>query len=646
MSFQLSPGVSWTEIDASTTIPAVATSIAVNVLRNSYKGPEFEQYFVSNVDQLISAFGKPTDSSYMDILACEGYLKYGKNLYCTRVMPDDATFAGVKVVTGYSTPTEVLPNFTFEVDGTVPGTEPDGPYTYTSLGTTDISLIPENVDTLMGTGEALWLMAKSRGEWGNNIRVIVFDGEVYNAIRYFDLVEKDVDVPYGLTISAAATAQALSMYNAYLANPDFGTVGYADNLGFNSIRELDTPMTSEKQFVILVQAKDQGSNLWEDVEVFTCSSDETEIDDNGQPLFVETVVGEQSNYIIATLNPAYKTTTDIDAPPIGVNMDKFAAFTGGKNGVWGRHANALAAVGENAACIRAYNLYSNPEEIDVNLFIDSGKNVDVKNHLIQLCEVTRNDCFTILDVPRALVLNNKGSEALDMVKWRNGQSGSVFNPNTSYAALYGNWIEIFDIYTKKYRWLPSSGHMAGLYAHTDKVADAWWAPAGLNRAILTGVRRLAFNPTEGERDIMYIAGINPIVSFAGQGKVVWGQKTLLDKQSSFNRVNVRRLFLVLEKSIAKSSKYFLFEQHDEITWMLMTAMIEPFLRDVKGRRGIYDYKVEINDRTNTPERIDRNELWGNIWIKATRSVEWIRLQFISTKTGASFDELIASGLGG
>ena len=129
-------------------------------------------------------------------------------------------------------------------------------------------------------------------------------------------------------------------------------------------------------------------------------------------------------------------------------------------------------MGENAACIRAYNLYSNPEEIDVNIFIDSGKNVDVKNHLVQLCEVTRKDCFAILDVPRALVLNNKGSEALDMVKWRNGQSGSTFNPNTSYAALYGNWIEVFDTYTKKYRWLPASGHMGGLYAHTDQVADA------------------------------------------------------------------------------------------------------------------------------------------------------------------------------
>ena len=186
--------------------------------------------------------------------------------------------------------------------------------------------------------------------------------------------------------------------------------------------------------------------------------------------------------------------------------------------------------------------------------------------------------------------------------------------------------------------------MAGLYAHTDDVADAWWAPAGLNRAILTGVRRLAFNPTEGNRDAMYVAGINPIVSFSGQGKVVWGQKTLLDKQSAFNRVNVRRLFLVLEKAIAKSAKYFLFEQNDEVTWMLLTNMIEPFLRDVQGRRGIYDFRVEINERTNTPERIDRNELWGNLWIQPTRAVEFIRLNFIATKTGASFDELISSGV--
>ena len=289
--------------------------------------------------------------------------------------------------------------------------------------------------------------------------------------------------------------------------------------------------------------------------------------------------------------------------------------------------------------MEAYDLYSNPEEIDVNLFIDSAKSVDIKRYLINLAEVIRKDSFAILDVPRELVVNNKGSETLDMVKWRRGQDGSTFNPNTSYAALYGNWIEVFDEYSKKYRWIPLSGHMAGLYAHTDEVTDAWWAPAGLNRAILTNVRRLAFNPTEGNRDALYIAGINPVVSFSGQGKVVWGQKTLLDKSSAFNRINVRRLFLVLEKAISKASKYFLFEQNDEITWMLMTNMIEPFLRDVKGRRGLYDYLVQINEVTNTPERIDRNELWGDLYLKPTRTAEFIRLNFIATKTGASFSEL-------
>lgn len=186
--------------------------------------------------------------------------------------------------------------------------------------------------------------------------------------------------------------------------------------------------------------------------------------------------------------------------------------------------------------------------------------------------------------------------------------------------------------------------MAGIYANTDFQRDAWWAPAGLNRAILQGVRRLAWNPTGGERDILYKNGINPVVSFAGQGKVVWGQKTLLDKSSAFNRINVRRLFLVLEKAISKAAKYFLFEQNDNQTWILMTDMIEPFLQDVKGRRGIYDYYVQIDETTNTPERIDRNELWGNIWIKPTRSAEFIVLNFIATKTGAEFSELIEAGV--
>lgn len=640
MSFSLSPGVYSREIDLSTTIPAVATSIAVNVIRKSYKGPEYEQYLVTNTDELIDTFGIPTDESYLDLLSSVGFLKYGSMLYTTRVMPDDATFAGTKILTGVNSIQEEMVNFTFNATGEVVGL--DG-YEYTSLGTTDISMFPEMVDTLMGSDDPLWVISKYRGKCGNDVRVLVYNADVYNAVKYFDVISETYDIPYGMTISASATAAVVTMFDEYKNNPDFGTVGYKDNLAYPFIKDMDTPMTDTKQFVVVVQAKDQGSTMWEDKESFVVSSDETAIDDTGNSMFVETVINEQSRFINIALNPLFKTTNTTDAPEIEVIMKELVALTGGQNGEFGRHSAVPIQDGEDAACIEAYNLYSNPEEIDVNLFIESAKGVTVKTFLVELCESTRKDCFAILDVLRSHVLNNKGSETLDMVKWRKGQGGSTFNPNTSYAAIYGNWIEVFDTWNKKYRWIPTSGHMAGLYAHTDDVADAWWAPAGLNRAILTGVRRLAFNPTEGNRDAMYVAGINPIVSFSGQGKVVWGQKTLLDKQSAFNRVNVRRLFLVLEKAIAKASKFFLFEMSDEITWMLLTNMIEPFLRDVQGRRGIMDFRVQIDGVTNTPERIDRNELWGNIFIKPTRAAEFIRLNFIATKSGASFEELISSG---
>jgi phage tail sheath protein FI len=199
---------------------------------------------------------------------------------------------------------------------------------------------------------------------------------------------------------------------------------------------------------------------------------------------------------------------------------------------------------------------------------------------------------------------------------------------------------MFDKWSSKYRWVPPAGHMAGILANTDDVSDPWFAPAGLNRAVITNIRRLAWSPTIGERDILYKNGINPIVAFAGQGKVVWGQKTMLDKSSAFNRINVRRLFIVMEKAISTSAKYFLFEPNDEFTRLSIVNMIEPFLRDVKGRRGVYDFMVVCDERNNTPERIDRQELWVDIYVKPTRAAEFIVLNFIATKTGASFTELI------
>ena len=216
------------------------------------------------------------------------------------------------------------------------------------------------------------------------------------------------------------------------------------------------------------------------------------------------------------------------------------------------------------------------------------------------------------------------------------------NENSSYAALYGNWLEIYDKWNGRYRWIPSSGHVAGIYANTDDVSDPWFAPAGLNRGIISNIRKLAYNPNQGKRDILYKNGINPITSFAGQGKVIWGQKTMLDKNSAFNRINVRRLFIILEKSIATAMKYFLFEPNDSFTRLQLINMIDPFLRDVKSRRGIYDYMIISDSTNNTPERIDRNELWVDIYIKPVKAAEFVVLNFIATKTGASFTELIAA----
>lgn len=630
MAIWMSPGVYTREIDLTTTIPAVATNISVLVIREPWKGSEYEQHFVSNEDMLKDLVGTPTSKSFKDIMAGMGFLKYGSMLYTSIVRPEDATFAGAVIKDGYNnTGEEFTTSFTYSVSGSVPDTEDDGPYDYQALGITDLTEFPEAVQNTLSenTEDALWFISTWRNNNANRIRTLVFDRELHRAALYYDVNEETFDTPDDITLSVEAEETLTAMINN-------------DPAAFIAIRDTEISFDSEYQMGVIVQVKHQGDSLWSQEETFLVSSDETERDDSGRPLFIEDVINTQSNYVRVALNPFKKTNSEVDVGPIQIGTEEFVQLSGGKDGVWGRDSGEGYELSQNAAVMKAYNLYSNPEEIDVNLFIEADKGVEVKRELINICEVKRKDSMCVLDVPRDLVINNDGSEANDLTRWRKGQGTSTFNPNTSYAAIYGNWLEVFEKYNKKYRWIPSSGHLAGLYANTDAQQDPWWAPAGLNRTILTGVRRLAWNPDLGERDLLYKNGINPIVSFSGQGKVVWGQKTLLDKSSAFNRVNVRRLFLVLQKAISKASKYFVFEMNDNVTWLQMTNMIEPFLRDVQGRRGIYDFKVQIDEVVNTPERIDRNELWGNIFIQPTRAAEFIILNFIATPTGANFSEYI------
>ena len=593
MGFYLSPLVDVKEIDLSTTIPAVATSIGMITLRDTYKGPEAKKTLITDVNGLIDTFGWPTSvaNCYQDILSAAGYLRYGSALYCTRAMPVSATFSGTRAPSGSLA--------TFSAYTTA------NAYKLSGIASAD----PDDFgDLITTTGSTfLTMIANSRGAWGNNIRVATCDYATYAMIA---------SGGYSTWDNAAPIA-----------------IGDTTNGTYAVIKGIDSPLTDTQDFLIIVSVLDQGATSWAVKEVWNVSTNYNRVDDQGKGKFVVHVINGTggdgaSKYIRVSFNANLLNT------PIVTSTQVWQYFSGGQD----TNDNYVTDTTTDGVIMSAIDLYANAEEVDVNILIDSNKSTTVKSYLISTCE-SRKDCIAILDCLDTSVKNNQNQEAESLRVYRR----VTLNANSSYAALYGNWMEIYDKWNNKYRWVPPSGFVAGIFCNTDDVADPWYAPAGLNRAILANIRRLAWNPNKGYRDTLYKNGINPIVSFAGQGKVIWGQKTLLDKSSAFNRINVRRLFIVLEKAISTASKYFLFEPNDDLTRLLLVNMIDPFLRDVRSRRGIYDYMVVCDSSNNTPERIDRNELWCDIYIKPTRAAEFIVLNFICTKTGASFTELASMG---
>lgn len=593
MALYLSPLVDVNEIDLTTTIPAVATAIGVIAIRQPYKGPEKKRQLITTIDELVGTFGEPTSASYKDVLAATGYLKYGGQLYCTAVRSPSATFAGAYgeiVSAGDWNAYQPGPSGAYRLDDFV-SADPD------KYGDEPIVFSP-NRDDFLGK---LSFIAKSTGRWGNYIKIAMVGKNVYDKIRKGKLTYTEIGISQEMM-------------------EDIDSV----DVSFDS--------SSDTEFLVLVKTASQAESHRASPnyllrEAHLVSTDTTKLDDEGQNIYCENLINQNSLYVRCNLKSSAK-QTNMNA----VYTETYQRFGGGANSV----------LPSDPEIIEAYELYEDPETVDVNLFIDADKSTNVKETLVAICE-DRKDSIAILDVPGEMAVNNTGNEVTDIRDFRLGISNTVnLNINSSYAALYGNWLEIFDKWAGKYRWIPSSGHVAGIFANTDDVSDPWYAPAGLNRAIITNIRRLAYNPNQASRDILYKVGVNPIVSFAGQGKVVWGQKTLLDKNSAFNRINVRRLFIILEKAIATAVKYFLFEPNDSFTRLQLVNMVEPFLRDVKSRRGIYDYLVICDSTNNSSERVDRNELWCDIYIKPTKSAEFIVLNFVATKTGASFTELVSA----
>ncbi|CAB4182207.1 tail sheath protein [uncultured Caudovirales phage] len=301
------------------------------------------------------------------------------------------------------------------------------------------------------------------------------------------------------------------------------------------------------------------------------------------------------------------------------------------------------------ACLaQGYDLFGSTEAVDVSLIMQGKpagggttsvngmtvQNFNLANYIIDnICEA-RKDCIALISPDDGLIKSNAGIESTAIVNWR----GAIHD--SSYAVMDSGYKYQYDRYNDVYRWIPMNGDVAGLCVRTDNTRDPWWSPAGFNRGQIKNLVKLRFNPSKADRDLMYPKGINPVVTFPGQGTVLFGDKTCQTKPSAFDHINVRRLFIVLEKAIATAAKFFLFEFNDDFTRAQFKALVNPYLRDIQGRRGITDFLVVCDGTNNTAEVIDGNRFVGDIYIKPARSINYIQLNFVAVRTGVQFSEVV------
>jgi phage tail sheath protein FI len=470
---------------------------------------------------------------------------------------------------------------------------------------TDLILNDDEFQGKTNTGN-LFLSAKHPGALGNSLSVIVVD---------------------------AGNWANLSTTNAQIFDTAPNVSVYASTYGNAAIAKDELHVAVVDEDGLISGAK---GTVLEKFQYLSKASDAVSSD--GRSIYYRNVLNDQSAYLRWRAHPSVagnwgssiKANTAIAFDQLTSAYGSPLSMVGGEDSV----------ASQGAVAAGFYSFFANDEVYDFSL-VPTGPLSGANARLVvdNLAEV-RKDCVVFISPEFADVQVNQAdsTKTTNVVSFRNTD---LTNLSSSYAFLDSGWKYQYDRYNDTYRWLPLNGDIAGLCARTDFVADPWFSPGGLNRGQIRNVVKLAFNPNKGQRDTLYKAGINPVISSPGTGTVLFGDKTLLSRPSAFDRINVRRLFIVLEKSIAVAAKSQLFEFNDEFTRSQFRNLVEPFLRDVKGRRGITDYKVVCDSTNNTPEVIDRNEFVADIYVKPARSINFITLNFIATRTGISFEELTA-----
>jgi len=572
MAFQVSPGVQVNEIDLTTIVPGVATTIGG--FAGYYEwGPMDEPIVVDSPKNYRALFGSPNNQNAADWLCAENFLRYGRNLLVVRT---GATGAKNSVVADIEDEENLPPQY-------IPN---DGK---------DISTLTEAT-----------FHARFPGNKGNSLSVEV-------------------------GFAGVTAGSGWSQYGVFGRPPRF-TDNIADLAGSTSVADQVHVVVIDKGGLFSgepgtvleafpnVSLHDQAKNL------------------NGESNFIVNVINRKSRYL--------KVSGNLDNPfdafsGVSVSADGYTIIS---NGLTAKAYNFVGGTGEfdstqtNRYSIfgKGYQLFEDPQSIDVSLLIGgttkTSTNVSVLKSLVE----KRKDCVVFLsaDVDGNEFSKTDSEKAEKCVNFVNNIVTS-----SSYVVVDSGYKKQFDPYRQVFTWVPLNGDIAGVVARTDTTFDPWFSPAGLNRGQIQNVELLAFNPNQTYRDRIYPEGVNPVIFITGEGTVLYGDKTAQNKPSAFDRINVRRLFIVLQKAITAASKFSLFEFNDSFTRQQFRSLVEPFLRDVKARRGIFDFKVVCDDSNNTPERIDRNEFVADIYIKPSRTINFIKLNFIATRTGVDFSEV-------
>jgi hypothetical protein len=656
MAFQVSPGVLVTEKDLTNIVPAVSTSSGGIVLV-AEKGPIDEITTISSEKELVDNFGKPNSSNFEDWFTAANFLGYGNNLKIVRPITGVVNAISTGSAVLIKSTTDYLDTYYSESGaGQVSNI---GPFAAREAGTLGNSLRISMCTNSTAFGPHSMsgnLVADTSAAVGDTT-ITVDDGslmQVGDILEFGDAtnVPSTDGAPSGhyYKITAISThVLTIARFNPNTGVTETGGLRHAIVDNAKVLRHWEyffnfsnAPSTTDDvsaaggsldELHIVVSDEDgvitgTAGTILETFESVSQAFDAKTAE--GSSNYYPQVIYQQSEFIywidhLATLSDG--------VTKVGTTFDNTVgdAFVVSNTSLASGTDDYAATAGEIDA---AYQLFADASLVDLSLLM-GGKSTAAKATSVMDIATARKDCVAFISPERADVVGV--ANAITQTK----NVKDFFNalPSTSYAVFDSGYKYMYDRYSDVYRFVPLNGDIAGLCARTDSVADAWFSPGGFNRGQIRGAVKLAFNPNQTQRDDLYKARVNPVVAFPGQGTVLFGDKTAQTKPSAFDRINVRRLFIVLEKAISTAAKFQLFEFNDEFTRAQFRNLVEPFIRDVQGRRGITDFAVVCDTTNNTGDVIDRNEFRADIYIKPARSINFIQLNFIATRSGVAFSEV-------